>query len=347
MKLDYYQLNTYYPELDGPAPVLYQKFLEQADAAEACGFDTAWFTEHHFRRFGGMVPNTMMLMAAVAQRTKRIRLGTAVVILPLHHPIEVAEQVAMLDVLSGGRCDLGIGRGMGNLEYRMFKADWPTAQEQMQEQIAILRAAWTNRPFSWHGKFYDFPDAVDVLPPPAQQPHPPIWVTANTSEAHFRWIGLQGFNLMTLPWILPNFARSRALIDIYREGLAEGGHDPATREVLAMFPTYCGETPAQARKEAEAHWLNWRSLAMEESREAPPPVQQAIGRLSFDVMLGEARGVFGDPATCKAQLQHIGAELGVTHVGGVYHFGGLAQDRVLASMQLVGSEVAPALRPAN
>ncbi len=344
MKFGYYQLNTYYPELDGPAPELYRKFLEQTDVAEACGFDTAWFTEHHFRRFGGMVPSSLMMMAAVAQRTRRIRLGSAVVILPLHHPVKVAEEVAMVDLLSGGRVDVGIGRGMGNLEYRMFQADWPSAQDHMEESIAILRAAWTERPFSWHGKFHDFPAEVNVLPEPVQRPHPPIWVTANVSEAHFRWIGLQGFNLMTLPWILPNLARSRALIDIYRDALAEGGHDPSKHDVLAMFPTYCGESPAAARREAEPHWLNWRAMAQDEAREAPPPVQQAIGRLSWDVMAGESRAIFGDPAECRAKLAEIRDALGITHAAGVYHFGGLAQERVLASMRLFAQGVMPSLR---
>ena len=347
MKLDYYLLNTYQPSLDGPAPVLYKKFLEQADTAEASGFDTAWFTEHHFRTFGGMTPSATALISAVAQRTRRIRLGTAVIVLPLHHPLAVAEDMAVLDILSGGRIDLGVGRGMVDFEYKVFGSDWPKAQEKLEEQVKIIRAAWTQRPFTWRGEFYNFPEPFEVLPPPLQQPHPPIWMSAVFTEANFRWIGLQGFNLMHISWVQPNLARSRALINIYREALQEAGHDPATRDILVMFPAYCGETPAQAKKEAEQHWENWHGFAMEEVKNHPEPVRKAIGRMNYDVMAAENRAIFGDPAMCQAHLQRVREELGVTHVAGVFHFGGLPQERVLASMRLFGAAVAPALRRAS
>ena len=344
MKFDYYLLNTYVPELDGPPAELYTKFLGQAEAAEACGFDTAWFTEHHFRHFGGMVSSTTTLMAAVAQHTRRIRLGSAVVILPLHHPIAIAEQVAMLDQLSGGRVDVGIGRGMGAFEYKAFGSDFAAAQEHMEEQIAVLRAAWTNRPFTFKGRFYDFPDPMDVLPPPLQQPHPPIWLSAVFSEEHYRSIGRQGFNLMTIAWVQPNLARSKALIDCYREGLREGGHDPAKREIMIMFPMYCGETAGQVKEEAGPHWANWHRLALEETKGLPEIVRKGMERLNYDVMVGETRGLFGDPSALQAKLRYVRDELGVTRVAGVFHFGGMAQERALASMRLFSKEVAPALR---
>lgn len=343
MKLDYYLLNTYVPELDGPAPVLYEKFLAQVDAAEQYGFDTAWFTEHHFRPFGGMLPSVQVLMSAVAQRTRRIRLGTAVVILPLHHPLMVAEELAMLDILSGGRLDVGVGRGMGKVEYDVFAGNWSVAEQQMQEQLAILQAAWTEQPFAFQGQYYQFPEPVNVWPPPVQQPHPPLWVTANVNPENFRWIGRRGYNLMTLPWILPSFARSRELIGIYREGLAEGGHDPASREVLAMFPAYCGETPEAARREAGPAWEIWRQFAAEEST-GNVRQQDGVRRMTYDAMVEDTRAVFGDAAMCRDHLRRLREELGVTHVAGVFHFGGLAQERVLESMQRFGTEVAPVLR---
>src|SRR5579859_643514 len=112
VKFDYYLLNTYYPDLDGPAPTLYANWMEQALVAEESGYDTLWLTEHHFRDFGGMLPNPQILLGAVASRTRRIRLGTAVTIMPLHHPLRIAEDMAMLDNISGGRVDVGVGRGM-------------------------------------------------------------------------------------------------------------------------------------------------------------------------------------------------------------------------------------------
>src|SRR5215218_4533563 len=109
MKFDYYLLNTYIPEADGDGPALYRKWMDQVVAADGLGFGCAWFTEHHFSMFGGMLPNPTLLMAALAQRTQHIRFGTAVILLPFHNPLRVVEDVAMLDILSGGRMDLGIG----------------------------------------------------------------------------------------------------------------------------------------------------------------------------------------------------------------------------------------------
>lgn len=344
MKFDYYLLNTYVPELDGSPAELYRKFLEQSEAAEACGFDTAWYTEHHFRKFGGMVSSSTTMMAAVAQRTKRIRLGSAVIILPLHHPIAIAEQLAMVDLLSGGRVDVGIGRGMGAGEYKIFGSAFATAQEHMQEQIAILRAAWTQRPFTFKGKFYDFPEPLEVLPPPLQRPHPPIWATAVFTQDHYRWIGEQGFNLMTISWVQPNLARARVLIDSYREGLRSAGHDPATREILAMFPMYCADSRERAKQEAEPCWNNWHGFAIEETRGLPDVVRKGMERLKYDVMVEETRGLFGDPAWLKAQIARVRDELGATRVAGVFYFGGMAQERSLASMRLFSEQVAPALR---
>src|SRR5438309_12056153 len=123
VKFDYYILNTYVPESDGPATVLYEKWIEQVTLAEELGFDGAWFTEHHFGRFGGMLPSPQMLMAALAQRTSRIRLGTAVVLLPMHHPLRIAEEMAMLDILSNGRLNVGVGRGMASQPYTVFGTD--------------------------------------------------------------------------------------------------------------------------------------------------------------------------------------------------------------------------------
>lgn len=337
MKFDYYLLNTYYPELDGPAPRLYANWMEQALAAEEAGYDTLWATEHHFRSFGGMLPNPQVLMAALAAKTSRIRFGTAVSILPLHHPLRIAEDMAMLDNISGGRIDVGVGRGMPHVEYDIYGADWDHAQDWVEEEVAILRAAWTQPEFSWQGKQYTYSKPVTVLPPVIQQPHPPLWMTANRDESHFRWIGREGLNLMTLPWVLPSYDLSRKLVEAYREGLREGGHDVNRHEVLAMFPTHVAATEDDARF-AEEHWMNWKKQAFAERG------SEIFNILSYERVVEDSRCIFGTPEMCRQHVRRIRDEIGVTQVATVHHFGGMPQEKVLASMHLFAAEVAAPLR---
>lgn len=333
MKFDYYILNTYVPEADGPAPELYRKWLEQVQFAEQCGYDMAWITEHHFRPFGGMLPNPQVLLAALAAKTERIRLGTSVTILPLHHPLRIAEDLAMLDNLSGGRIEVGVGRGMPHVEYEIFDADWDQAQDWLEEAIAVMCAAWTLDPFVWPGRHYQYDKPISVMPPPLQRPHPPIWMTANRDIEHFRWIGRQGYHLMTLPWVLPDYELSRGLIAAYRESLQEAGHSVDEHEVLAMFPVHVAETDAEARAVAEPAWRNWRQMAFGERG------AEVLNRMSYDRMVGDTRAIFGDPETCRRQVARLRDELGITRIACTFHFGGMPQQAVLASMRLFAAEV--------
>src|ERR1700730_16756227 len=215
MKFGYYILNTYVPKLDGKSPELYAHWLEQIDAAENLGFDSFWATEHHFRYFGGMLPNPQMLLAAAAQRTKRMRIGPAVTILPMHHPVRIAEDFAMVDLLSNGRLNFGAGRGMHPLEYTVFGADFKTAQLRLPEALDIVVRAWTDDAFEWNGKDYRYPKLA-VYPKPLQKPHPPIYITANRDPESFQMIGQRGYHLMTLPWVATNEVHATR-VELYLE----------------------------------------------------------------------------------------------------------------------------------
>ena len=342
MRFGYYILNTYVPELDGPARSLYAHYLDQVDRAEALGFDSVWVTEHHFRPFGGMVPSPQLLLAAFAQRTRRIRLGTSVVLLPLHHPLRIAEEMGMLDILSGGRINFGVGRGMPGDEHDLFGSDWSTAQARLQEGVQLIRQAWLDPELRWQGNFYRF-DGVTALPQPVQRPHPPIWMAATGDPESFRWIGQQGFHLMTLPWLFPA-EEIRARIGVYRQALQEAGHDPAQREVFVMYPAHVAETATQARHEAEEPWLRWRAFALAEVNRGRGEGPALAERLSYERMVADHNAPFGDPDQCIRQLAWARDTLGATHVGLTFHFGGLAPDLAIRSMQLFSRHVAPRLR---
>jgi natural product biosynthesis luciferase-like monooxygenase protein len=346
VEFGYYVLNTYVPELDGPAADLYGRYFEQIEAAEHVGFDHVWVTEHHFDYFGGMTPSPQMFLTAVSQRTRRLRLGTSVSILPLHHPLRIAEDFAVVDVLSGGRLEFGVGRGMPIAGYEGFGIPYAGAQERLKEAIHLIERLWREPRVAFQGRYYQCPE-VTVLPRPVQQPHPPIWVTANVEPEHFRWIGAQGYDLMTLPWLYAD--QARAGVALYQEARAAAGH-PGRGRVMAMYPAHVAETAEQARAQAEGAWNNWVALIFRHA--AGDPTKQAAEAerrrlLQWETMVAERRGLFGTPEHCTAAVRAIAEEFGITHLGLTFHFGGLDHTAGLRAVELWGREVVPRVRAAE
>jgi natural product biosynthesis luciferase-like monooxygenase protein len=337
MRFDHYILNIYVPERDGPHEALYANWIEQALLAEALGYDTLWATEHHFRNFGGMCPNPQLLLAALATVTRRMRLGTAVTMLPLHNPMRIAEDMAMLDTLSGGRLEVGIGRGMAQTDFDVFGTRPEDTQGQLEEAIGLIRRAWEGMPFEWHGTHYEIASPIKLMPTPVQKPSPPVWCAATSEAENFRWIGRQGFNLMTLPWLGPGNERTRELIAIWRAALAEAGHDPATRELLVMYCTHVAENPADAEKVARA-WLG--TVAALDSRR----VVESVGALTYERAAAETRWIIGDAAQCREQVAFIAETFAPTHIALLQHFGSVDYAGALGSMRRFAAEVAPRFR---
>ena len=334
MKFDYYILNSYVREKDGDAAALYRSWLAQAIAADNLGYEIFWATEHHFRIFGGMLPNPQLLLSAIAPATTRIRLGTAVSTLPLHNPIRVAEDFAMLDNLSDGRIECGFGRGMLASEYDAFEKDWGAAQEILEEAVEMFERALAGPQLAWHGRHFNIASPVTVYPPLVHK-RPRIWMTANRSVEHFEWIGRHGYNLMTLPWMFPTVDVGRSLIAAYRSALSAAGHDVADYQVLGMVPAFVASRSDDAHDEAERGWVAWRKLSSDEHGGRADP-----DFLSYARMVSDSRGIFGDPQECRAHVDQLGTELGLTRLALVQHFGGIPHDRVLESMKIFATEVA-------
>src|SRR5918996_13580 len=160
----------------------YKEALEQVRRAEQLGFDSVWFTEHHFSRHG-IVPASMTVLAYLAGVTSSIRLATAVTVLPFHNPVQLAEQAATVDLLSNGRLDLGVGRGYQWGEFHRFNLSMVEADRRFQESMQVLTQAWTaTEPFDHQGEFWTFHD-MTVHPKPVQVPHPPVWVAASSPSS--------------------------------------------------------------------------------------------------------------------------------------------------------------------
>src|SRR3954471_16875615 len=143
MRFHMHLLPTYFPDKDAPFKDYYQQVLEQIELAEELGWDCFWFTEHHFLLYGGPMPNPAAIMCAAAARTSRIHLGSAISILPLHHPIQVAEDYAMVDVASGGRLEFGVGLGNGPKDLEVYGIDREERRARFEESLALIKAAWS------------------------------------------------------------------------------------------------------------------------------------------------------------------------------------------------------------
>ena len=179
MKCSLFHLPTFFPEFHPSEAGFYQEMLEETERADALGFHCVWFAEHHFFNYGGHIPSVPVIGAAAAQRTRRIRIGSGIALLPLQDPIRVAEEYAMLDCLSGGRLEVGIGRGFQKAEYDAFERNMADSRTLFEEAHDIILKAWSNESLLPYGKFRNIRD-LQVLPKPMQR-LPPIYVALPTS----------------------------------------------------------------------------------------------------------------------------------------------------------------------
>lgn len=346
MKFSLFHLPTFFPQFHTNEARFYQNMLEETDLADALGFHGVWFAEHHFYYYGGHIPSVPVLGAAVAQRTKRLRIGSGIALLPLQDPIRLAEEFALLDCLSGGRLDFGIGRGFQKVEYDAFERNMGDSRVLFEEAHDIIMKAWTQERFSHEGKFRRVRD-LQVIPKPVQQ-LPPIYVASIFTPESFEWTGRMGYNLMVVPYAAdPNVLAGH--IKLFRDTRRAHGHlrEP---DVMAVYHFYCGATKDEARDTAREPMRRYLGAAAESNREPAYSDQyQAYGQLregfkmlmDYDHTLYPNRLLVGDPAQCIERIEQI-KTLGVTQIGLLADFGGLEHVEIMASLERFAKEVMPA-----
>jgi natural product biosynthesis luciferase-like monooxygenase protein len=317
--------------------------FEQMRELDTLGYRDIWVTEHHFNEYGGAISDPSTFLAAVAAQTQRIHLGIAIVTLPLHNPLQVAESYAMVDVISNGRLEFGLGRGSTRGEFANFGIGYDDSRQRMVESMEIITQAWSQEAVTFHGEIFDY-DQVRLFPRPVQQPHPPIWVGASRSDDTFRWAGSQGYNLMTLPYMYKPEAL-REQIEIYKDALVEAGHDPATREILGKFHIYVAETNEAARREASAYLATYSEIA--NARNATNPNYGVERRpRDWDSQVDEGNVIGGDARRCIEIIEGWREKLGLTTISGTFYFGGMPQELALKNIRMFAAEVMPAFEPA-
>jgi len=325
-----------------PSQEIYERGLEQAQAAESLGFRNAWMAEHHFSTYG-YLSRPLQLATYIAAKTTKLRVGTAVVVLPLHHPLVIAEEIATLDLLSGGRLDIGLGRGYQRYEFERLGLALDSGGQRWDESIDILLKSFEGKPFSYEGKLFPIPE-TSVYPQPMQRPHPPIWITAQSAysiEAAVK----RGFNVLTGGFGLP-IERLAEFGGIFNRVVAEV-KPPKPPRVGVQRAVYVTKDAADARDAAEqARWNMRVTLSLRNNYErvehgnavpVPAKTEPTIDEL-IDRYL-----VIGTPDTVIRQIKRVKELVGITHFNCSFWFGDLSQARVLRSMELFAKDVMPAV----
>jgi alkanesulfonate monooxygenase SsuD/methylene tetrahydromethanopterin reductase-like flavin-dependent oxidoreductase (luciferase family) len=326
----------YHPEVHGSPQAYLEEILGQVELLEDLGYDSVWFSEHHDRAYSFGSP--CVLGAAAAARTKRIRIGIGVSLLPLQHPIMLAEQYGMLDGLSGGRLEYGIGRGFLPQEYEWLKVPMAESHSRYREAAEFIIKAWTQHgPISFHGEHFDV-DGYEYFPAPVQKPHPPIYASAGGTEDSFRWAGAKGLNLGTALFV-PDRSRISAGIDLYRRTLLEHGHDPATREISAITQMYCAPTQAEAVRDGGDYATNYYRFFANLSRQTEFYTEVRGQDLNAD-----NRVLFGDPENLRSRIAQLRDELGLGLLLMEVAQGRAPPAKVRATLELFGREVMPHLQ---
>lgn len=309
-----------------------EEVLQQTEEADRLGFDSVWFAEHHFKEYG-ILSSPNMMIAAAAQRTKYIRLGVAVVVLPFHNPIRVAEEYALADVLSGGRLNLGLGSGYLPHEFAGFNISAENKVHVFNEALDIINKAWSGEKFSYKGEYFEFNDVeMNVLP--LQRPNPPTWIAA-LRPAGAQFVAQMGYPIMGIPYVNGNsIAEIESIISGYKKTYVESGHDLSKVEIPLALHTYVAETTEQARAESEEHLNLYLST------------RQYGKNVRFDDLLEREQLAIGSPEDVIALLRKYEA-IGMNNVMMLLNFGGMPHEKVMKSLGLIANEVIPAFRGAK
>jgi alkanesulfonate monooxygenase SsuD/methylene tetrahydromethanopterin reductase-like flavin-dependent oxidoreductase (luciferase family) len=330
---------------------VYDSALEQLLAAEPLGYRSVWIAEHHFNDYG-LCPAPPVLAAFVAARTRALRLGMGVSLLPLHHPVDLAEQLAVLDVVSGGRLDVGIGRGGTLQDYQTFQSDRADARARVEEGIALMQQSWRGTPFDFRGRFHSA-ERLHVRPRPVQQPHPPLFIAAN-SEDSVRSAARLGLPTLSSFFVPVDELRRRHRL--YREIAREAGRTPAEIEALerqawGMRVVHVAPTREEALRAVEPPFMGYqRKMAVLRSDGAGGTVPNSFDRStlrlrSFAEYLATGWALIGSPDEVREDLRRYLDATGYRRVLLLMALPGLDTGPALRSMRMFAEHVAPALTP--
>jgi alkanesulfonate monooxygenase SsuD/methylene tetrahydromethanopterin reductase-like flavin-dependent oxidoreductase (luciferase family) len=328
--------------------------LEQIELADKLGIDEVWLGEHRFSRHG-LLSGIWSFAGMVAGRTKNIRIGTAVIVLPLHNPILIAEEAAMLDVISGGRLNLGIGSGYQRQEFDGLGIDINTSRERFYEAVDVMKRAWTVEKLTYHGKFTDVDD-LWVLPKPLQQPYPPLFQAVSTSPASIDFAAKNQIQVIA-GGPTDILGQAPQVVKAWREKMDEYGHPHEHLDPPMSKGIYVAPTQEEAERDAEelqnfsSRILNSQGnngaigMPTDKDGNVPPGYEHWANRQT-DRDRRDDPGHAGLPplvGTPEVVIERLKATqaAGINHVFGNFGFPGLPHEKVIRSIEMFAKEVMP------
>jgi probable F420-dependent oxidoreductase len=312
----------------------FEATIQDCERAEALGFDSVWIGEHHNHPL--LYPTPLIGLAAIASRTRRLRLGTGVLLLPLYHPLAVAEEGAMVDVISGGRLILGLGAGYAPEEFSAFGISIKERGRRLEESAALLNRLWTEEHVSHEGRYYRVIN-VTLGPRPVQQPRPPIWFAGWVEPAIRRaarlgdaWLGGPSARLDELA----------ACVRIFQEAWQEAARATSSPDIALMRYVFVADSLEQAYVTVGDATL--RIFETTYFRWPHPVVKRPPGTLTVQE-LAKDRFILGSPAQCIEQIERFRQQLGLTHLICRLSFPGVPREASAASVEWFTRDVMPAL----
>ena len=330
---------------------IYRQHLDEAALAEENGFAHYWFFEHHLSPTAPM-PAPNLMIAAAAQRTRRMRLGNMVNVLPFRNPLLVAEETAMLDQMTGGRLDIGVGRGGKAVEYQSFCLDPADSRAMFREAVDLLERLWSDELFLHRGRFFTVEKTAALSPALVQRPHPPLFVTANSEES-LRFAAERDLHFVQLDSLIDDCRRDA---EFYRSVQTASGHRARPRLCLTR-EVYVAPTDREARDEAKKHlleyWNLWgRFTQFVEAGQIPASFESWYKRaprlyaMSFDELVESGMVLAGSPDWVARQILRHQEALDLAMLVCSFQLGSMAHERVARSITLFGAEVMPRVRQA-
>lgn len=327
----------------------FDEALRLSVLADELGYSHVRTVEHYFRPYGGLTPNPIVFLSAVAARTSRVRIVTGAVIPIFNHPIKIAGETAMLDCISHGRLDVGFGRAFLPEEFDAFQRNMDESRARFEGGIEAVRRLWTETEVVHEDEFYHF-GPITSSPRPVQRPHPPIYIAAVGTPASFAWSGQQGHGMMVVPY-LSKFESVQSNLRTYREAFAAANPGRPIPPAQMSFHLHVAETDAQAIAEATAPMeqyvdvfresaVAWQNRASKDY----PGYGQVIGELDTMTMgriLGEGRAFIGSPDTVEKQVRLTRDLFGDVEPSLQMLFGNLPHETSERSLRLFASEVMP------